>query len=130
MTLSLTIFETTGASTCAGTMCAAGKYGTPAATSSSAATCTECKPGEYSTAGASIVFYVLSSSVSLSYAVLPALSALKTDTYTYMCAYAYANASSCTHLQCDAHTSCVFLYLKITTPTCLESEGESGERDG
>ena len=48
MTLSLTIFETTGASTCAGTMCAAGKYGTPGATSLSAATCTDCPVGTYS----------------------------------------------------------------------------------
>jgi hypothetical protein len=48
MKISLTIFETTGASTCAGTMCAAGKYGTPAATSLSAATCTDCPVGTYS----------------------------------------------------------------------------------
>jgi len=46
-----------GDKACAGTMCAAGKIGPPGATSLSAATCTDCKPGEYSTdAGASIVF--------------------------------------------------------------------------
>ena len=116
MKISLTIFETTGASTCAGTMCAAGKFGAPGSTSLSADTCTDCKPGKYSTAGASIVFYVLSSSVSLSYVALPPFPRSK---QLHMCVYAYANVSICTHLQCDAHTSFVFLCLKITTPTCL-----------
>ena len=109
MTLSLTIFETTGASTCADTMCAAGKYRAPGATSLSAATCADCKPGKYSTAGDSIVFYVLSSVVSLSYAALPPFPALKT--VTHMCVYAYANVSICTHLQCDAHV-CIHLCMQ------------------
>ena len=44
-----------GASSCSGSACAAGKYGQEAAASSSAATCTSCVAGTYSSAGASRV---------------------------------------------------------------------------
>ena len=44
-----------GASSCSGSVCAAGKYGQRGATSSSAATCTFCEAGTCSSAGASRV---------------------------------------------------------------------------
>ena len=40
---------TSGASSCSGSLCAAGKHGQEGATSSAAATCTDCAAGKYGT---------------------------------------------------------------------------------
>ena len=63
----------------------------------------------------------LSFSLSLSYAVLPPFPALKTDTHICVCMHTLTPRAACIVRICNVmHThSCVFLYLKITTPTCL-----------